>query len=226
MLIAWFANKPNNVVTGGSVSTPAGWTALTSITGQGGYTAVPASDTGNGNIFAFYKEADGSESGSLTLTLTTNHVGIGAILRLSKTSGNTWGTPVNVTTGRSTAPSATWTQTFGSDPGIAANDAVIGILSVPTDTGTVANWTAQSLTVPGCTVSNQGFESLETSTGFDFRATYRRGEISAGSSSGAPSMVQTWTGTLTNFRGPYMLIRLRDVAPPSSMVADVGFVAI
>src|SRR3990167_9184161 len=54
LLVLIIGMKPN-VANTGSVVTPVGWTSITSLTGAGGYGTTLAADTGNTNIFAFYK---------------------------------------------------------------------------------------------------------------------------------------------------------------------------
>ena len=54
----------------GGVNTPQGWTAISggSITGAGGWNTL-GGDTGNTNIFSFYRVADGTETGNLFLNI-------------------------------------------------------------------------------------------------------------------------------------------------------------
>lgn len=73
-LLLLVGQKPSTA-NGGTCSTPAGWTPIGSITGAGGYGTGLAADTGNTNLFAFFREA----AGTFTLTMPTNDATTGLV---------------------------------------------------------------------------------------------------------------------------------------------------
>ncbi|MEZ4180031.1 MAG: hypothetical protein R3B41_00725 [Candidatus Doudnabacteria bacterium] len=87
LLILIIAMKPQ-VANSGSVTTPAGWDYLGEITGAGGYGTTNRNDTGNTNIFVYYRIADGTGRDSrLAITLANDNVSWATINVLGGTAG-------------------------------------------------------------------------------------------------------------------------------------------
>jgi MSHA biogenesis protein MshQ len=208
MLVVIVGQKPQSVTTGGTADTPSGWAALTAATGAtGGYETDTTADAGNTNLFAFYLEAAGGESGTLDVTLGTNNVAWAVMHRLSKDTG-TWDL-ANVN-GGDTSGDATWSVAFGSDPGVRANDFILVAACIPTDINAGGAFSSPSLSQSGVTFGTVDEEAEPfTNTGLDIAGGLWRCPVTAGTSSGNPTFSATVSGTATNVRGPGMLIRVR-----------------
>lgn len=218
LLVLVIGQKPSTANSGG-VDTPAGWMAITSLTGAGGYGATLGADTGNTNIYGYYKVATGTESGTnLSITTTNHNVGFAQIYRLS-TDGIGW--EVVGTTGSDTSAGSV-SVTFSSNPGVTSGDYVIAAMCIPTDVTTPSQFSAEALSATGATfgtVTEVG--EFDTATGNQVGGFTARAAVTAGTASAAPVMTATAGGTTTNVRGPAIFIRIRDVPVPPAANAPV-----
>ncbi len=199
----------------GATTDPAGWTRIASTTG-GGYGTTLATDTGNMHIFAFAKVADGSERDKrLAIPLTNDNVTWANIFRLSNTLGS-W--DIATTTGEDTSGDGTCSITFGANPGVTAGDYIIGAEVIPTDIQTTAQYSSHTLTQTGVTfgtVTEAG--EADSVTGNDIGGVLWHAPVNSGTGSAAPQWSSTCAGaTPTNYRGPGVFIRAREIAAPSA----------
>jgi hypothetical protein len=189
-----------------TVTTPAGWLLVGTESGGGG---TSGADTGPTKIMIFAKVANPEE----TLTGTerfsgTQNVAWAQIFRLSNATGF-W--DLGFAGGTDSTPDASWSVTCSSDPGITSGDLILVGSCDPTDTA--HNYTSSAVTATGVTF---GASTLITeprsSSGQDIGGFIFRQEATAGSSSAAPVVSATVTGTTTNVRGPSGLLRIREVS--------------
>jgi hypothetical protein len=219
LLVLVVGMKPSSA-NGGSVTTPGGWTPITSLTGAGGYGTALAADTGNTNVFAFYKVSDGTETGNLSVSLTTNGTSFGQIYRFSNATGS-W--DVAGTTGSDTSGDTTVSITMGANPGVTSGDYILGTMVIPTDVTTPAQFSAEALTQTGITFGTVT-EVIEpdTNVGNDLGGFVVRAPVSAGTASAAPVMTATAGGTVTNVRGPGVFIRVRETVIPTVTISKTA----
>lgn len=207
LLVLVIGMKPSSANSGG-VTTPNLWTALTPITGAGGYGATLGGDTGNTNLFAFYTTAIGTESGSLTVNVSTNNVCWGTIHRVS---GATRSWSVASATGSDTTADASWSVTMSSDPGTVANDLILIFACIPTDIQT-NQFSSHTISQTGATFSAvTEVQEFRSGTGNDIAGYAARCTVSTGPGTANPVVGSTVAGTNTNVRGPGMLIRIREL---------------
>ncbi len=219
--------KPSSA-NGGTCTTPTGFYRWAEITGAtdgdtGGYTTTLGADTGNTNLFVFFKQSDGTETGTLSVTVGTNNICWGVMYRVTKASDCGW--LLGSTTGKDTTGSGNVSVTFAADPGTALNDVIIAAFCQPTDVTTPAQFSAEALTQTGVTFGTIT-EDLEadSSVGNDIGGYVVHCRPTAGPSSAAPSMTATAGGTNTNVRGPAVFLRLRaDQALPTTFVETVTY---
>ena len=211
LLILIIGMKPSSA-NSGSVTTPDGWTLITSLTGAGGYNSTLGADTGNTNVFAYYKIAKGSEDGlTLRAYLSTNNVSVARIFRLNSSIDTSWN--IAGTTGSDETAGADISIAMSTDPGVIAGDHIIGAMIVPTDAGAGSRWSGEALTQEGITFGtvNEIAENL-SGTGNDLGAVIFQASVSSGISSGTPTFTATAVATFnTNARGPGVFIRVREV---------------
>lgn len=208
--------KPSTA-NGGTLTTPSGWTLQESLTGAGGYGTTLGADTGNTNLWILTKNTvDGTESGNLTVTIGTNNVSWGLIVRIPANGGTlSYGTADGSRTAAPTSGSAfTTTLTNGTTaPNFEAGDMAIWAMCIPTD---VLNngFTAPTITSSGTTFDTAvELEEPDSGTGNDIGGYVAYAEALSGSSTVAPTVGVTATGTVTNVRGPIALIRVRETLP-------------
>lgn len=219
LLILTIGMKPSSA-NGGSVTTPSGWTPITSLTGAGGYGTTLGSDTGNTNIFGFYKVATGSETGSLVVTISGNGVSWARMHKLSAAVGSTW--DVAGTTGSDIA-AGNVSITHSANPDVTAGDYIIGAMVIPTDVTTPSQFSAEALTQSGVTFSSvTEVGEADTTTGNDLGGVVYRASVTAGTGTAAPVFTATAGGTTTNVRGPGIFIRIREI--PAAVTTISNFV--
>jgi hypothetical protein len=215
VLVLIIGQKPSTA-NSGSVTTPTGWTLRESITGQGGYGATLGIDTGNTNLFIYTKDTvTGSETGTLSVTVGTNNVCWGAIVRIP--GGGSTSFSVGSADGtRDTAPTVNVAFTVnltngGTATDFQSGDMAIWAMCIPTDVTTPSQFSAQSITATGATFGTAAeLAEPDSGTGNDIGGYIARALVTAGSSTAAPSVTVTATGTVTNVRGPVALLRIRD----------------
>lgn len=214
--------KPSTA-NGGTIGTAGaitGWTQREAITAQGGYGTTLGADQGNTNLWIYTKDTvAGTETGNLTVTVGTNNVAWGLIVRIPSGVGSfSYGTADGT---RDTAPTSgtafTTLLTNGTTaPNFQNGDMAIWAMCIPTD---VLN---NGFTVP--TISSTGttfgtaveLEEPDSGNGNDIGGYVAYAAATAGSSTAAPTVGVTATGTVTNVRGPIALIRAREVLTPLS----------
>lgn len=183
---------------------PANFSAPSNNSGTGGAGAAGA-DSGPLRATMFIKVCDGSENGtSITVSFSVAHNGTQAqILILRATSGQY---DVAGCGAGSVATAVTnWSQAVATDPGITAGDWVVSLRGATTDAG---NWTAQNISVPGCTngtTTQRG--STGTTNGNDLESNIATTDIASGTSTGALTVTGTETVSTT---GVVFALRIRE----------------
>lgn len=201
LLVLAIINKyPSNGPT-----TPSGWVLASQGSGGAG-----ASGADSGSIYSsvYYRIADGTEAGSLSVTITGGNAAFALILRYTKTETN-W--DIASTTGASNTPGTAWSATGAVDIGIQAGDLVLFVTAINTDTWAWGG--TRVLSAPGVTFGSRTQRADASSTvGDDLRIAVHDYPASAGSSSGPPSLSMTATGSDANSpAGCTVFFRLREV---------------
>ncbi|MBI5798904.1 MAG: hypothetical protein HZB10_03155, partial [Candidatus Yonathbacteria bacterium] len=210
LLVLIIGMKPSTA-NSGSVTTPSGWTAVPSgsLTGAGGYSTTLGADTGNTNVFTYYKVAAGTEDGTtLTVTIATNNVSWAQIYRLSNASGS-WS--VAGTTGSDVTGDAAVSVAMSANPGVTAGDYILGAMVIPTDVTTPSQFTAEAFSQTGITFGTvTEISEPDSLTGNDIGGVVVWSSASSGTASAAPTMTATAGGTVTNVRGPGVFVRVQE----------------
>jgi hypothetical protein len=217
LLVLIIGMKPSTA-NSGSVTTPDGWTAITngSLTGAGGYGTTLGGDTGNTNVFTYYKVAAGTETGSLTVTIATNNVSWAQMYRFS-TSLTTMVWSVAGATGTDIVGNTTVSIAMTSDPGVTGGDYIIGAMCIPTDVTTPAQFSAEALSQTGVTFGTvTEISEPDSDIGNDIGGVTYRAPVNSGTSSATSTFTATAGGTVTNVRGPGVFIRIREIPIPSA----------
>lgn len=206
----------------GSVTTPAGWTAVPNgaLTGAGGYGTTLGADTGNTNVFTFSRVVTGALTGNFTVTLANNNVAWANILEFRN---DTLAWEIAGATGQDTTAgnvSIATTPTLAMRPG----DDLIGAMVIPTDVTTPTQFSAQAFTATGATFGTiTELAEPDSITGNDIGGFICFGEVATGTVTSAVTLTATAGGTTTNVRGPGVVIRLREVIGPVQNLQATGF---
>lgn len=211
-LVLIIGQKPS-AANSGSVTTPSGWTLRESLSGAGGYGATLGADTGNTNLRIYTKNTvTGSESGTLSVTVGTNGVCWANITRVPTGGGAiSYGSADGQITTTPTSPLSVQLLDAAETTAFAAGDFAIWAMCIPTDVTTPAQFSAHTITAAGVTY-NATAELVEpdSTTGNDIGGFVAYSSVASGSSSGLPTVGATLAGTLTNVRGPIVLLRIRE----------------
>jgi len=205
MLVMSVASRSNNNAT---PSTPTGWLAPANNTYNGGSGAFGA-DSGNGRITVFYKEALGSETGTVSVAtnITPDTAGFARarIFQFSKASG-VWLAPV-VDGGVDSTAGTAWSVT-GSGIDVSPEDHIFaGSCSNDAD----ATYSAHALAASGITFGAvTELEDQPSFGGSGQRLFGASASITAGSGSGAMTYTATASATAGNApAGTTAFVRLR-----------------
>lgn len=211
VLVLVVGQKPN-AANGGTLTDPNGWTRREFATG-GGYGTTLGQDTGNTNLYFLTKDVvAGTESGNLSVTVGANDVSWGIIVRIPGGGGTSFAY-ASAEGSRDTTPTSPLQVTMGTDPGFTAGDMAIFAMCVPTD-AIAATFDTWDITQSGVTFAT-GVELAEPDSGVgnDIGGTVAYASCSTGTSTAAPRVDFTIAGgTLTNVRGPVVVLRVRDTS--------------
>lgn len=219
-LMVLFVGQKPATANGGGVTTPSGWTLVTSKTASGGYGTTLGADTGNTNLYAYVKTATGSESGSLTVTIADNDVAWANILRYSNATG-VWNV-TGATGEQTTAPTSPLSVSLAPNLDVTSGDHLPVAFCIPTDVTTPSQFSSETYTESGITFGTiSELVEPDSSTGNDIGGVVTTGAASSGTATAAFSFGSAITGTLTNVRGPVVALRLRE-ATATTMPVTVG----
>ena len=216
-LVLIVGQKPTTA-NGGTVTTPSGWTAHGMLKGAGGFGSTLSTTQGNTNIYAFTKDTvDGTESGTLAVTLGVNSVAWAAIVCLTCSDAQWEGTDPGVTGSDVTAGAAV-SVTLSSDPGFIEGDLALGAFTA--GTSAVTSYSLESVTAPGATFGPvTEIVDARSTIGNRIGGFVAYAVCTGGPSTGPATMTATAAGTTTYARGPGIALRFRQTY--SAPVVDV-----
>ena len=200
----------------GTVSTPSGWTLITSFASTVGSVG---GGTGPRKLTMFYKVATGSESGTQSFSTSGFSAASGFMWRITSTVGSSY--DIASTSGEDTTTGGTWSAVMSSDPGFVAGDLLLSVLAGPTTASNfVTSWGTESIAPPGCTATFTGSTAeWEFSIGNDAAFRGRAATIDTGVSSGSITHTASAVpATNTQVLGPEIIVRVREVLGPNDIV--------
>lgn len=215
-VVVLFVGQKPSTANSGTVTTPTGWTLRDSLTAAGGYGATLGADTGNTNLFVYtWDNPVAGQTGNLTVTIGTNNISWAFIVRIP-TGGNVevFGSADG---SRTTAPTSGTPYTVALTNGtpatnLKAGDLAIWAMCIPTDVLGGAGFSAHTISATGTTFGTVSeLNEPSSGTGNDIGGYSAWVAATAGSSTVAPTIGATATGTVTNVRGPIVLIRIREL---------------
>lgn len=182
-------------------STPSGWTLLATGASTDGTYGV---DTGPRRMTVFGKVADGTESGTLTVSITNGGTCRGTIARWTKSGSGAW--VVDAQGGNDSTSGTGFSATLGS-MNWNTGDAVLVAVGQRVDTVTQS---AQSLTASGVTFGTRtNRESTAVTTGNDHRHVVDTFAAVSGTSNVNAAPTWAYTGSAAT-SGGVVIVRLRE----------------
>ena len=196
-------------------ASPSGWTARGVIQGGSG---SEYADTGNVRVAVFTKEADGTESGTLSVVASGGVLSV-LVARISayrKTGGTTWDVE-HATASDNAGGASSLSFVFGTDPGFETDDWAVCCVGVNTDAYT---YSAHALSASGITEGTVTVRySNGTATGNDAYKMLSTHAIASGPSAGVPTLAITASGSATYApAGAAIVVRLREVPTSSTVI--------
>lgn len=186
-------------------TTPTDWTLPSNGQASGGI-GVNGTDSGNVYCTVYYFVLLGTESGNLSVTITSGNSAVGRIFQYSKTGG-AW--DIAAVNGTDLVADASWAITYGANPGIRQKDMILVASAINTDDYT---YSGQALTVTGCTLGTETErQDSGTITGSDCALMVSDHVIASGTATAAPTYAATSSGTDSSVRpgGASVLLRIR-----------------
>jgi hypothetical protein len=223
-LVAIYAFK--NTTNVGSFTPPPGF-VLQIDTGGGGY-ASGGNDVGDTRLFFCTKTAVGNESGTNAVgNVAGSNIAWGCVIRIPSSGG-----PLSYQSGsgvQDTTPGTTLSaivSTFPTDWNLAAGDALISAMSIPTDVTTPDQFSNHTLTYPGATIAAvTELREPDTATGSDMGGFITETRVNSvefvPTSNKFFTLTTAVAGTRTNVRGPIIVLRVREAqaaAPSANML--------
>lgn len=222
-VIVMFVGQKPTTANGGTVTTPTGWTLQDSLTAAGGYGTTTGADVGNTNLFVYTKNTvTGSETGTLSVTVGDNNVCWAFMIRVPVGNGTvSYGSADGQRTTTPTSPMSIALTNGTSATNFQAGDLALWAMCIPTDVTTPSQFSAESITATGATFGTAvEFNEPDSTTGNDIGGYSAYASVTSGSSTTAPTVTATLAGTLTNVRGPVVLLRVRETAPPTQGITQ------
>jgi MSHA biogenesis protein MshQ len=200
-----------------SPSLPSGWSAPSNSQGTGG---AGANGNDSGNVYAtiFVKVATGSESGNLTVTITSGNSAVAQMALYRKAADKNW---ENVcTNGADNTAGTDWSVTGAANPGITAADRIFTCSAINTDS---YSFSSHAISATGVTFGAVQADGSGTNLGQDSYCVITDHEVSAGTASAAPVFTMTASGTASDIpAGATVILRMREVSAGYTLTADSG----
>lgn len=208
-----FVGQKPSTANSGTVTTPTGWTLRDELTAAGGYGTTLGADTGNTNLRVYsWNSPVAGQTGTLSVTLGTNNVSWAFIVRIPTNGGAlSYGSAEGQRTTTPTSPMSIALTDGATPTAFQTGDVAIWAMCIPTDVTTPAQFSAESITATGATFGTAvEINEPDSTTGNDIGGYSAYASVTAGSSTTAPTVTATLAGTLTNVRGPVVLLRVRE----------------
>lgn len=221
VVLLFIGQKPLNAnPNGGTATTPSGWTLRDELLAAGGYGTTIGIDLGNTNLRVYsWNTPVAGQTGNLAITLAQNEMSWAFMVRIPKGTGSAaFGSADGQRTTTPTSPMSIALTNGATATNFQAGDLAIWAMCIPTDVTTPAQFSAQSITATGATFATAvELNEPDSSVGNDIGGYSAYASVSSGSSTTAPTVTVTLAGTLTNVRGPVVLLRVREGAATQTL---------
>lgn len=212
LLIACICAHPDT----STITTFAGWTAITNGSQTGG-TGSQGASTGPVKTACYLKVAAGGETGNNDWSVSGLSMAISRMHQFRSTTNNGL-YQVTAANGADNTAGASWSVTAGQSLTTVPGDLILTVIGEPQGTGGAGSWTSDSLT--GCgTLSTTGAEAFGAATAGNDGADRERVFLCTAGGSGAPVHTVTAAGTTTNIAGAEIFVQIHEV-PSQALVIN------
>lgn len=214
VVLLLLGQKPSTA-NGGTATTPTGWTLREELLAAGGYGATLGADTGNTNLRAYSQDTPVTgQTGTQAVATGTSGVAWAFIVRIPTGGGTlSYGSAVGQQDTTPTSPMSIALTNGATATNFETGDMAIWAMCIPTDVTTPAQFSAQAVTATGATFATAvELNEPDTTLGNDLGGYSAYAVVNSGSSTTAPTVDSNVAGTLTNVRGPVVLLRVREAA--------------
>ncbi len=223
VVLLFLGQKPSTA-NGGTATTPAGWTLREELLAAGGYGTTLGADTGNTNLRVYSWDSPvAGQTGTRSVTIGTNNVSWAFIVRIPTGGGAlSYGSADGQRTTTPTSPMSIALTNGATATDFEAGDKAIWAMCIPTDVQTPSQFSAQSVTATGATFATATeLNEPDSGTGNDIGGYSAYAHVNSGSSTAAPTVTTNLAGTLTNVRGPVVLLRVREAPVTQTLTPNL-----
>jgi len=214
VVLLFLGQKPSTA-NGGTATTPTGWTLQDELLAAGGYGATLGADEGNTNLRVYSWDTPVTgQTGVQQVSIGGNNVTWAFIVRIPTGGGAlSYGSAVGQQDTTPTSPMSIALTNGATATDFATGDMAIWAMCIPTAVTTPAQFSAQAVTATSAVFATAVEINEPDSTGGNDIGGYSAyAVVNSGSSTTAPIVVTDVAGTLTNVRGPVVLLRVREAA--------------
>jgi len=179
----------------------------------GGYGVTLGVDTGNTNLWVYSQDAPvNGQTGTQTVATGNSNVAWAFIVRIPTGGGTlSYGSAVGQQTTTPTSPMSIALTNGATATDFATGDIAIWAMCIPTAVTTPAQFSAQAVTATGATFATAvELREPDSALANDIGGYSAYAFVDSGSSTTAPTVVTDVAGTLTNVRGPVVMLRVRE----------------
>lgn len=213
LLVLAIANKyPTN-----SPSVPTDW-AIPTNGQQSGGSGSNGNDTGSVYATIMVKIATGSETGNLSISITSGNSAVAEMALYRKAADKNW--EYVCTNGSDNSAGTDWSVTGAANPGITAGDRMFTCSGINADSFT---FSSHAMSATGVTFGAVQADGSGTSLGQDCDCVLTDHAVSSGTASAAPVFTMSSSGSATNSpAGATVIMRMREVNAGVTLTAEAG----
>jgi hypothetical protein len=224
-VLLFLGQKPTTVGSG-LATTPTGWTLREELLAAGGYGATLGIDEGDTNLRVYSWDTPVTgQTGTQTVAIGDNNVAWAFMVRIPTGGGTlSYGSAVGQQDTTPTSPMSIALTNGATATDFATGDIAIWAMCIPTDITTPAQFSAQAVTATGAVFATAvELNEPDSSLANDIGGYSAYAFVDSGSSTTAPTVQTDVAGTLTNVRGPVVLLRVREATAGAAITGTMDF---
>lgn len=212
VVLLFLGQKPTTV-NGGLATTPTGWTLREELLAAGGYGATTGVNVGDTNLRVYSWDTPVTgQTGTQNVQIGDNNVAWAFIVLIPAGGGAlNYGSATGQQTTTPTSPMSIALTNGATATDFATGDIAIWAMCIPTAVTTPNQFSAQAVTATGAVFATAvELREPDSALANDIGGYSAYAFVDSGSSTTAPTVVTDVAGTLTNVRGPVVLLRVRE----------------
>lgn len=225
VVLLFLGQKPTTA-NGGVATTPTGWTLREELLAAGGYGTTTGVDVGNTNLWIYSWDTPiTGQTGTQTVAIGDSNVAWAFIVRIPTGGGTlSYGSADGEQATTPTSPMSVALTNGATATNFATGDIAIWAMCIPTAVTTPAQFSAESITATGAVFATAvELNEPDSTLSNDIGGYSAYAFVNSGSSTTAPTVVTDVAGTLTNVRGPVVLVRVREATAGAAITGTIDF---